>query len=180
MMRPILGFSATSLTLFTATIFSLQAHAQQEGFYQGQTADGHPVTVAVAKTSDGRLGLFSLDAGFSAKCDGITHRYHGSVNRFFPENHFVNNRKKFNFTNFHVVHAAGQIVFQSETEASGTIGAKAAVFPHEHGTPTQVEYCVSAPQTFTVTFQFDGAAKSRLLTNAANAARAKPAFTWRH
>jgi hypothetical protein len=179
MTRPMLAVWATTLISLAAMMFSLPANAQQEGVYQGETADGNPVTVEVAKTSDGRFGLFFLDAGFTAKCKGGERRLNWDVSSFFPENHFVDNQKRFNFTNFHADHAEGQIVFQNETDASGTIAARAAVLPRGRN-PTSAEYCFSPAQSFSVTFQFGGAAKSHVLSSALDIRRPRAAMAWGH
>jgi hypothetical protein len=175
MTRPMLAVWATALMSLGAMT---SANAQQEGLYEGQTADGNPVTVEVAKTSDGRFGLFFLDSGFTAKCGG-GQRYNGDVGNFFTENHFVNGQKRFNFTIVDSQHAQGQIVFENETNASGTIAARAAVLPQGRD-PTSAEYCVSPAQSFSVTFQFGGGRRPHLVSGAQDIMRPKAAMTWKH
>jgi len=136
------------------------ASAQQVGTYAGKTANGDFIEVLVAKdTGTGKLELTDISYDFTATCAATGGKVVTSYG-IGLETDIVNHKATFESEGISLW-VTGNIDFETVNEATGKIRSLIAAFKPgmtEGATPTAAEFCVSASQTFSVTFQTNPAA----------------------
>jgi hypothetical protein len=131
------------------------ASAQQAGTYTGKTADGNFFQVIVAKeTGTGKFELTGISLNVTATCKatgGIVFNSYGLGSNA----QIVNHKATFESEGLSFW-ATGNVDFETVNKVTGKIKSLIAAFVPgntEGATPTAAEFCVSASQSFSATFQ---------------------------
>jgi hypothetical protein len=147
-----------------AIVFSFGAAAQQAGTYSGTSADGQFVNFTVGTdTNTNNLAVLEAGVNFDAACNGGYPDLIQSWGLGFTQD--IANRKADVVFDGQDIYVSANMAFSKDgTTVSGTINTRVVSFAPATGAPNKSEFCQSARQAFTATFQ-SGAAKTPPLAN---------------
>ena len=135
---------------FSMVLAATGAQAQKAGTYAGTSVDGGNISVTVTGSSP-NFTLSNMNVNFQAHC---THpaRTANEGWGFFLGQAIVSGDNNFHSGNdYYDIH--GALHFPSNNKIKGTITSVTAVFVPGANPPIKSQFCKSAQQGFTLTFQ---------------------------
>jgi len=133
-----------------ALCFATGAQAQKVGTYSGTADDGTFISFSVTE-SGGVFSFYNGDVNFQAQCKNpsrvasegwgfyLGQQIHDGLNDFHSGNDYYDTR--------------GSMKFTGPNTIKGTITSVTAVFVPGDDPPVKAQFCKSAKQAFTLTFQ---------------------------
>jgi hypothetical protein len=151
-------------TTIGAIVFSFGASAQQAGTYYGTSADGQFLDFTVGTdTNTNSLAVLEAGVNFDAACNGGYPDLIQSWGLGFTQD-IVNRKADVVFDAQDIYVNAAMTFSKDGNTVSGTINTRVVGFAPSTGAPNKSEFCQSAKQAFTATFQ-SSAAKTPPLAN---------------
>ena len=140
-------------TMLCAMVFSSGADAQKAGTYTGMSADGQYLDFTVG-TDPNTNSLAVLEAGvnFDAACKGGYPDLIESWGIGFTQD--IANRKALVVFDAQDIYITANMTFSKDgSTVTGTIDTRVVGFAPSTAAPTKSEFCESARQAFTATYQ---------------------------